>query len=269
MRAGETYGEERCAVHGELDHLDGGVVAGLDGRVARQRHLGQADGARVGVLAGAENLEGRHHGEAHVLGTAAGAVGAEAHVDVEEGRGVALEPAWLEGDGAACCGPVSPVCCCWVATACERCLVSFELLSFALAMKLGLSRYRTTGRSNKVHMDHGLGNSHGYIHCMPNGNVSLVMRLSPLHPGYVRTVCADDSVAALMSASNVEENIMFVCGCETSGGGFVCCCRPSTLKFLELSPELCSYESNARILIPCSRQARSQPSCPEPVVPDS
>lgn len=30
---------------------------------------------------------------------------------------MALEPAWLEGDGAACCGPVGAVCCCWVAAA--------------------------------------------------------------------------------------------------------------------------------------------------------
>lgn len=70
-----------------------------------------------------------------------------------------------------------------------------------------------------------MANLHGYIHCMPKGNESLVIRLSPLHPGYVRTVCADDSVAALMSASNVEENILCVCVCvcETSGGEFVCC----------------------------------------------
>lgn len=61
--------------------------------------------------------------------------------------------------------------------------------------------------------DHGRCDLHGYIHCMPYGNVSLVMRLSPLHPGYVRTVCADESVAAPMSASNVEENIVFVCVC--------------------------------------------------------
>lgn len=80
---------------------------------------------------------------------------------------------------------------------------------------------------------------------MPNGNESLVIRLSPLHPGYVRTVCADDSVAAPMSASNVEENIVSVCVCETSGGEF--CVLPSTtiLGSLEalVPPELCSSAS--------------------------
>jgi len=32
--------------------------------------------------------------------------------------------------------------------------------------------------------------SQGYIHCIPYGKVSFVTRLSPLHPGYVSTVCA-------------------------------------------------------------------------------
>lgn len=81
---------------------------------------------------------------------------------------------------------------------------------------------------------------------MPKGNESLVIRLSPLHPGYVRTVCADDSVAALMSASNVEENIVFVCicVCETSGGE-VRVVPPTILESLELwfPPELYSSAS--------------------------
>lgn len=37
---------------------------------------------------------------------------------------------------------------------------------------------------------------------MPKGNVSFVTRLSPRHPGYVMTVCADESAAALRSATN-------------------------------------------------------------------
>lgn len=106
---GGTYGKERGAVDGELDDLDGGVVAGLDGRVDGQGHLREADGARVGVLAGAEDLEDGDHGEGHVDGTAVGAVGAEAHVDVHEGCRVALEPARLPGEGAACCRPVGSV----------------------------------------------------------------------------------------------------------------------------------------------------------------
>lgn len=105
-------------MHGKLNNLDGGVVAGRDGGVGRQGHLWQAHRARVGVLAGPQDLEGRDHGEAHVPGAIVGTVGAEAHVNVEEGGGVALEPARLEGDGAACCGPVCAVCCCWVAAAC-------------------------------------------------------------------------------------------------------------------------------------------------------
>lgn len=113
-----TYRKQRRAVHGKLNNLDGGVVAGRDGGVGRQRDLGQAHRARVGVLGWAEDLEGRDHGEAHVPGAIVGTVGAEAHVDVEEGCGVALEPARLEGDGAACRGPVCAVCCCWVAAAC-------------------------------------------------------------------------------------------------------------------------------------------------------
>lgn len=114
----ETHREQSRAVHGDLDDLDGGVVAGLDGGVGRQRHLGQAHGARVGVLGRAQDLEGADHGEAHVRGPAVRAVGAEAQVHVHEGRGVALEPARLEGDGAAGRGPVGPVRCRWVATTC-------------------------------------------------------------------------------------------------------------------------------------------------------
>lgn len=130
---GETHGEQRRAVHGELDDLDGGVIARLDGRVGGERDLGQADGARVGVLAGAQDLEGRHHGEAHVPGAVVWPVGAEAHVDVEEGRGVALEPAWLEGECAARRGPVCAVCCCWVATAWEG-NMPCQLICSGLAM---------------------------------------------------------------------------------------------------------------------------------------
>ena len=35
--------------------------------------------------------------------------------------------------------------------------------------------------------------SQGYIHCIPYGKVSFVTKLSPLHPGYVITVCASPS----------------------------------------------------------------------------
>jgi hypothetical protein len=113
----QTHRKERSTVHSKLYHLDGSLISGLDGRVGRERDLREADGARVRVLAGPQDLEGRNHGKTHVPRPAVGPVGAEAHVDVKEGRGVALEPARLEGDGAACCGPVCAVRCCWVATA--------------------------------------------------------------------------------------------------------------------------------------------------------
>lgn len=210
-RAGKTHGEQRRAMHSKLNNLNGSIITRLNGRVGRERDLRQADGSRVGVLAGPQDLEGRNHGEAHVPGPVVGAVGAEAHVDVEEGRGVALEPARLEGEGAARRGPVCAVCCCWVATACVLSAYMFGACDGRGAGVEPASQRRE--EMAIVTRDHRRSDSHGYIHCMPNGNVSLVMRLSPLHPGYVRTVCAEDSVAALMSASNVEENIVFVCGC--------------------------------------------------------
>lgn len=145
-------------MHGELNDLDGGVVPRLDGGVCGERHLGQADGARVGVLAGPEDLEGRDHGEAHVPGAIVRAVGAEAHVDVEEGGGVALEPARLEGEGAARRGPVGAVCCRWVAAACGgdgyvSLCVSPRGGARARAVRMAgglLGRYHGGGRSNKV-----------------------------------------------------------------------------------------------------------------------
>lgn len=112
-------------MHSKLNNLNSSIIARLNSRVGGQRDLRKADGARVRVLAGPEDLEGRHHGEAHVPGPIVGPVGAEAHVDVEEGRGVALEPARLEGEGAACRGPVCAVCCCWVATAWEDVLSAY------------------------------------------------------------------------------------------------------------------------------------------------
>ena len=96
---------EGAAVDGGLDDLDGGVVADVDARVDGQRHLRQAEGARVGFGGGADDLEGRHHRVRHVERH-----GAVAHVDVEEGGRVSGEPAWLDGDGAAFDGPERAVC---------------------------------------------------------------------------------------------------------------------------------------------------------------
>lgn len=89
--------------------LDRRIVAGLDTCVGGQRDFGKADGTRVGVGVGSDNLEGRDHGEAHVRGPAAGTVGAVAQVDIHEGRLVALKPSRLQCDGAACCWPEGPV----------------------------------------------------------------------------------------------------------------------------------------------------------------
>lgn len=100
-----------------LHDLDRCVVARRYGGVGWQGHLGQTHGARVRVRAGADDLEGRDHGEAHVFGAAVGSIGAEAQVDVQEGCLVALEPARLEGDGAALSGPVCSVCGCWITAA--------------------------------------------------------------------------------------------------------------------------------------------------------
>lgn len=44
--------------------------------------------------------------------------------------------------------------------------------------------------------------SQGYIHCMPYGNVAFVTKLSPLHPGYVTTVCASTAAARHNAASD-------------------------------------------------------------------
>lgn len=96
-------------MHSKLNNLDRGVIAGLDGGVCRERHLRKADGARVRVLAWAEDLEDGDHGEGHVEGTAVGPVAAEAHVGIHHCLGVALEPAWLEGKGTTRRGPVGPV----------------------------------------------------------------------------------------------------------------------------------------------------------------
>lgn len=142
----KAYRKQGRTVHGNLNDLDRGVVARLDGRVGGQRHLGQAHGARVGVLGRPEDLDRADHGEAHVLRAAVRAIRAEAQVHVHEGRRVALEPARLEGDGAACGGPVCPICCCWVATACGDCCQSLLVTVYELGEAGGcLGRFGERG----------------------------------------------------------------------------------------------------------------------------
>jgi hypothetical protein len=104
-----TYREEGSSVNSQLDDLNRGVVAHLYLRAGRQRDLRQAHGARIGVLAGSENLEWRYNRQAHVRRTTVWPVGSESHVDIKKGRRVSLEPSRLEGDGTASYGPVCPV----------------------------------------------------------------------------------------------------------------------------------------------------------------
>ena len=83
-------------MHSRLHNLNGRIPPHNRRIIRRQRHLRQTKRARIRLLCGARDLEDGHHGEGHV-----GWEGAVAEVDVEEGGGVALEPAGLEGDGAA------------------------------------------------------------------------------------------------------------------------------------------------------------------------
>lgn len=113
-----------------LHNLDGGIITGLDRGVCRQRHLGDADCARVGIRRGTDDLDGRHHRVAHVRRTAARAVGAETQVDVDEGGLVALEPARLKCNRAAQGGPIGPICGDGVAAA------WVEIISLVVALRL-------------------------------------------------------------------------------------------------------------------------------------
>ena len=96
-------------MHRQLHQLNSRIIPFLKLEPRGHRHLREAERSRIRVLPRADDLEGRDHGETHVLGSAVGAVGADAQVDVDKRCRVALEPAWLEGNGAACCGPVGPV----------------------------------------------------------------------------------------------------------------------------------------------------------------
>ena len=78
---------------------------------AWQRDLREADRAWVRVLGWTDDLEDGYHGEGHVGWSVIGTVRAKAHVHVEEGGSVTLEPSGLEGDGAAVYGPVGTICC--------------------------------------------------------------------------------------------------------------------------------------------------------------
>lgn len=91
---GWTNVVQRRTVEGSFNDLYGRIVADLDARVGRvggQRDMRETDRAGVLDLCRTDDLEYRNHGVRHV-----GRDGAEAHVDVEEGRRVADVPARLE-----------------------------------------------------------------------------------------------------------------------------------------------------------------------------
>jgi hypothetical protein len=157
-------------VYSQFDDLNRGLVANLDFGILGKRHLRQAHSARIGAIAGAENLEGADHGVCHVLGSVIGTVCAKSHVDVHKSRFVTFEPARLEGDGATGSWPVRAVPCI-VQTA------AFE----ARAPRQQVER-ENLGRLVK-NLVPQTGDLQGNIHCMPYGKVSLVMRLFPRQPG--------------------------------------------------------------------------------------
>jgi hypothetical protein len=72
-----TYRVESGSVEGQFDKLDSGIVSGLDAGIRRQRYLGQAHGAWVGISARSDDLEWGDHRVGHVRWTAIGTVGAK------------------------------------------------------------------------------------------------------------------------------------------------------------------------------------------------
>lgn len=98
-----------------LNDLNSRQITHIHGQAGRQRNLGQTKCARVRVCRGPDNLEGREHRVAHVWWH-----GAETEIEVEEGCGMALEPAWLNGNGAALDRPLCAVGGCWHSAACAK-----------------------------------------------------------------------------------------------------------------------------------------------------
>lgn len=89
-----------------LDDLNGDIVADIESLVHRQRDLRQAESARIRVPRWSGDLKGWDHGVGGVedLGWVE-FVPKDSHIDVEEGGGMALEPAGLYGDCTAFDGP--------------------------------------------------------------------------------------------------------------------------------------------------------------------
>jgi hypothetical protein len=89
--------------------LDSRVVAGLNTQGPGHNDVFHANSARVRPVGRTEELPRLHERSGVVQGTTIGAVGVDADVDVEKGRSMTREPAGLEGDCAACRGPVGPI----------------------------------------------------------------------------------------------------------------------------------------------------------------
>lgn len=99
-----TYIVQRSTMLRRLNDLDRSLVPNLSCEIRRQRHLRKTPAAVVLLVAGTRNLKDGLHRLGVVEGDLAGA-----EVDVEEGGGVAGEPAWLDADGAAGDGPFRAV----------------------------------------------------------------------------------------------------------------------------------------------------------------
>lgn len=99
-----AYTVQRRAVLGDLDDLDGGVVADVDRDVWWDGDLREAETTRVVQIRGTSDLEDRNHVVGHVE-----RLGAQSQIDVEEGELMTVEPTWLDGNGASAYGPLGSV----------------------------------------------------------------------------------------------------------------------------------------------------------------
>ena len=99
-----TYIIQRSPMLRRLNNLNRRILPHNRRIINRQRYLRDADTAIIRYVVGPHDAKDGLHGQGVVVGH-----GADAEVDVEEGVGVALEPARLEADGAAADGPFGAV----------------------------------------------------------------------------------------------------------------------------------------------------------------
>ena len=103
-REDQTYVIQSSAMLRSLNNLNGRIVAYDSREVGRERYLRQTDAAVVQKIVGPRDAEHGLHDERVIQRD-----GAFAQVDVDEGVGVAVEPAWLHADGSTCYGPLGAV----------------------------------------------------------------------------------------------------------------------------------------------------------------